>query len=194
MDQPLPRRLVSVESISLCYSDDRHGRHSPERPRDYRPPAGIPGERGAHSTGAACRTHDISKSQTVGSRRRPLRQVVEAIQASREVLRLGEGWNGENAAAISEDTWGRAIEFLFRNAQLLWSEHGVPIEAPRLVPVPDGTLDIHWKVAKRELLVNIPSRAGERAKYYTTEMVAPVIMLWKATWTRLRRTIGSSCG
>jgi hypothetical protein len=96
----------------------------------------------------------------------PLRQVSEAVQASRELLGLREGWDGEGAAAISEETWKRATEFLFRNAQLLWNENGVRIEAPRIVPVPDGTLDIHWKVAKRELLVNIPSKAGERAKYY----------------------------
>jgi hypothetical protein len=95
-----------------------------------------------------------------------LRQVSGAVQSSRELLGLGEGWNGEEASAISEETWRRATEFLSRNAQFLWSEHGVRIEAPRIVPVPDGTLDIHWKVAERELLVNIPAKVGERAKYY----------------------------
>jgi hypothetical protein len=95
-----------------------------------------------------------------------LKQVSEAVQASRELLGLGEGWNGEDAATISEETWKRATEFLTRNAQLLWSEHGVRVEAPRIVPVADGTLDIHWKVAKRELLVNIPTKSEERAKYY----------------------------
>jgi hypothetical protein len=95
-----------------------------------------------------------------------LRHVCEAVHASRVLLGLGEGWNGEEATAISEETWRRATEFLSRNAQSLWREHGVRIEAPRIVPVPDGTLDIHWKVAKRELLVNIPAKTGERAKYY----------------------------
>jgi hypothetical protein len=95
-----------------------------------------------------------------------LGQVSAAVQASREFLEFGEGWDGEEALEISEDTWRRATAFLLRNAQSLWSEHGVRTEAPRIVPVPDGTLDIHWKVAKRELLVNIPSQAGERAKYY----------------------------
>jgi hypothetical protein len=95
-----------------------------------------------------------------------LKQVSEAVQASREVLRLEADWNGEEAATISEETWRRATEFLSRNAQFLWNEHSVRIETPRIVPVPDGTLDIHWKVAERELLVNIPAQAGVRATYY----------------------------
>ncbi|OFW10423.1 MAG: hypothetical protein A3G20_03005 [Acidobacteria bacterium RIFCSPLOWO2_12_FULL_59_11] len=96
----------------------------------------------------------------------PLEEAEQVIESSRAVLELEEDWDGEGASAITEETWQRAVTFLRRNALGLWEKKGVRVESPSIVPLNDGSLDIHWKVARKELLVNIPPDPGKRATYY----------------------------
>lgn len=96
----------------------------------------------------------------------PLEDVDKVIHASRAILELKKDWDGEGASPIAEETWKRTVTFLRRNVLILWEKHGIRIESPSIVPLNDGSLDIHWKVVRRELLVNIPPDPGKRATYY----------------------------
>ena len=93
----------------------------------------------------------------------PLEEADRIIQSSRAVLELKEDWDGEGASAITRETWQRAVTFLRRNVLALWERNGIQVESPSIVPLNDGSLDIHWKVARRELLVNVPPEPGKRA-------------------------------
>lgn len=48
---------------------------------------------------------------------RSLRHAAEAIEKSRDLLKLTEDWDGEGAIPIQETTWTRAAEFLARQAR-----------------------------------------------------------------------------
>ena len=96
----------------------------------------------------------------------PLENVEQVIESSRALLELKDDWDGEGASPISEETWVRAVRFLRSNASALWEKHAIRVESPSIVPLNDGSLDIHWRVARRELLVNIPPDPGKRATYY----------------------------
>ena len=98
--------------------------------------------------------------------RDPLEEVDRVILSSRALLELKEDWDGEGASTISEETWNRAVRFLRNNAATLWEKYAKRAESPSIVPVNDGSIDIHWKIARRELLVNIPPNPGKRATYY----------------------------
>lgn len=43
---------------------------------------------------------------------------------------------------------------------------GFWIEPPRILPGPKGSIDIHWKTSKRELLINVPEDDTVPADYY----------------------------
>jgi hypothetical protein len=88
------------------------------------------------------------------------------IEASRNILELTEDWDDEKSPGYSESTWNRAVKFLSKNALYLWRRHKIYLEAPRILPGPDGSIDLHWRMPKRELLVNIPANAEEPASYY----------------------------
>jgi hypothetical protein len=95
-----------------------------------------------------------------------LKEIDQLIESSRKMLELEENWDGEGASSIAESTWQRAVEFLRRNASILWTKYSLRIENPSIVPVPDGSIDLHWKLAGRELLINIPATQGNWASYY----------------------------
>jgi len=96
----------------------------------------------------------------------PLGEIDELIESSRRMLELEEDWDGEGASPIAESTWQRAAEFLRNAASTLRTVYGRQMESPSLVPVPDGSIDLRWKLSNRELLINIPATEDKWASYY----------------------------
>jgi hypothetical protein len=96
----------------------------------------------------------------------PLGEINDIIKSSRVMLDLEQDWDGEGASPIAEPTWRRAVEFLRGTASTLWTKYNLRMEGPSLVPVPDGSIDLHWKLSGRELLINVPASTKEWATYY----------------------------
>lgn len=92
--------------------------------------------------------------------------LADEIEASRSMLELEEDWDGEGSPGYEEATWRRAVDFLVGNASRLNDEYGVAIESPRIRKGPRGSIDLHWRMPDRELLVNIPADHGLPADYY----------------------------
>jgi hypothetical protein len=90
----------------------------------------------------------------------------QAIQESRWILSLEDNWDGEGSPRYNERTWGRAVGFLKRNAISLWNNRSIWIDPPRISPGPNGSIDLHWKTAVRELLINIPADLNQLAGFY----------------------------
>lgn len=93
-------------------------------------------------------------------------ELSEAIQASRGILQLQHNWDSEGSPDYSEATWNRATTFLSTNALRHWRDHQRWLTTPRILPGPDGNIDLHWKTPQRELLISIPADPAEPAAYY----------------------------
>ncbi len=99
------------------------------------------------------------------SRRMPLTLIFdhevdqEIERASKAILGLEDNWDGEGSSAYSKATLDRAINFLKLHVSALIEESG-KITVPRILPGPDGSIDLHWRTAKLELLVNVPPNDG----------------------------------
>ena len=89
-----------------------------------------------------------------------------AIQESRSLLDLPDDWDDEGSPGYAEATWMRAVDFLLHNAERLWQDQGVTVSAPEILPGPNGSIDLHWRVNNHELLLNIPANLDELADYY----------------------------
>ena len=89
-----------------------------------------------------------------------------AIQASRSLLDLPDNWDDEGSPAYAKSTWTRAVDFLLHNAERLWQDQGVVVSAPQILPGPDGSIDLHWRIKNHELLLNIPADPNLLADYY----------------------------
>jgi hypothetical protein len=92
--------------------------------------------------------------------------LTDAVWRSRTILSLNDDWDEQGSPGYSEQTWKRAIQFLLRNVTLVWRRHRVPVPVPRILPGPEGSIDLHWRTPARELLINIPASPEEAASYY----------------------------
>jgi hypothetical protein len=82
------------------------------------------------------------------------------------MLQLEDDWDGEGSPRYDEATWTRAVAFLIGNASLLLRQQGVVMTAPEILPGPNGSVDLLWRVPGRELLVNVPTDPARPARYY----------------------------
>jgi hypothetical protein len=91
--------------------------------------------------------------------------LAEAIHASRSILDLEGDWDEEGSHGYGETTWNRAAEFVKDAASAFHQRSGVWVDPPKISPGPEGSIDIHWKTSKRELLINIPDDSEEPVDY-----------------------------
>ncbi len=82
-----------------------------------------------------------------------------------KILSLKENWDGEGAKSYKKETWERATEFIKKLSFFLWRQSQKLIAAPNILPGPDGSIDVHWKTAKFDLLINVPEDPTEPATF-----------------------------
>jgi hypothetical protein len=95
-----------------------------------------------------------------------LRELDNAIEKSREILDLPDDWDTEGSPRYLEATWQRAISFLRIQAQCHRAHFRGEMPVPRILPGPSGSIDLHWKSARSELLVNFPEDPSAPATFY----------------------------
>ena len=89
-----------------------------------------------------------------------------AIEDSKSVLCLPNDYDGEGSIAPDREAWERASEILRKGAICLWENARVPLPIPQILPGPDGSIDLHWKMVNRELLMNVPRGQRDQVSYY----------------------------
>ncbi len=93
-----------------------------------------------------------------------------AIYKSRSILELGDNWDGEGSCGYAEETWKRATEFLWKMAEAFYDREGGSVfYPPAIQPGPHGSIDLHWKLRKFELLINFPASPAQFPSCYGTD-------------------------
>jgi hypothetical protein len=93
-------------------------------------------------------------------------RIAEVIESSRKILDLKDDWDEEGSPGYKESTWNRATQFVRDTSLSFRRGAGFWVDPPRITPGPKGSIDIHWRTSKRELLINIPESDEEPAAYY----------------------------
>jgi hypothetical protein len=92
--------------------------------------------------------------------------IEKAIETSKNILSLEDNWDEDGSPGYVKTTWARATEFIKQTAISYWKANGTWVVAPRILPGPEGSIDIHWKTSSKELLINIPSNNEVPAGYF----------------------------
>ena len=100
-----------------------------------------------------------------------LEDIQGAIQEAQTILELQDDWDGEGSLGYAASTLKRASEFVLDNALELWRSQRLHAPAPVIGPGPDGSIDIHWQLATRTLLVNVPADANKPATFYGSDRI-----------------------
>ena len=103
-------------------------------------------------------------------------RLIEAVENSRYILDLEDDWDEEGSPRFQKTTWKRATDFVLQVVSSFRRQPGgFWVEPPRILPGPKGSIDIHWKTSKRELLINVPEDTGEPADYYGSGGLTDII-------------------
>jgi hypothetical protein len=97
-----------------------------------------------------------------------------AVGESQRLLGWEQDWDGMGAEGYDKATLDRAISFTRGAVRWLTEHHRRSVPAPRFGPGPSGSIDIHWKTERHEILINIPKGDGPAEFYgddYGTESI-----------------------
>ena len=89
-----------------------------------------------------------------------------AIEVSKYILHLENNWDEENSSGYQEKTWLRAVGFLRDVNKLLLENFSCSMLVPRILPGPNGSVDLHWSSGQNRLLVNFPENEALPAGFY----------------------------
>ncbi|WP_439882666.1 hypothetical protein ACSX1A_05740 [Pontibacter sp. MBLB2868] len=95
-----------------------------------------------------------------------LKSIYEAVEESRYILDLEEGWDDENAKEISIISWYRTISFLVNYSSYIFDTYQLKISAPEINPCRDGSIDLSWRTNTARMLINISNADNMIASYY----------------------------
>lgn len=97
--------------------------------------------------------------------------LIHAMQESQSILALDDDWDGEGSPRVSQDTWFAALSLLGTIAMRARQRLGLQLLVPRIDPGPNGSIDLHWCLPDRELLINIPADLDRAPSYYGDDIV-----------------------
>jgi len=95
-----------------------------------------------------------------------LRYIWDAIARSRDLLNWADDWDEDGSPGYARATWDRATNFITRNAATFYERFHVRVDAPSILPGPDGSIDIQWNSGDRRLLINVPVDAEDPVSFY----------------------------
>lgn len=90
----------------------------------------------------------------------------DVIKEAESILNLKEDWDDEGAKIILRETFDKMSKFLLRQEDLFFEKYSWKFSIPDIAPSPDGSIDVHWKEEKFEILVNIHPHPNKTMSYY----------------------------
>jgi len=95
-----------------------------------------------------------------------LKELAAEIEASRYILDLEKGWDGENAEPYHIHVWERVVEFLIRMYLTSVRLFDVIPDFPKIYHGPEGTIDILWEKSDYQILANCPKEEDKQVSFY----------------------------
>lgn len=93
-----------------------------------------------------------------------LKAIAHEIDRSRYLL--GDNWDGEETEAVDRRVWRQAVQFLASSATAYFEHTRSVVPACRIGGGPAGSIDLHWRLPDRELLLNIDADQPAVATFY----------------------------
>ena len=80
------------------------------------------------------------------------------IQKSEDwILSLKNNWDDKGSIGYKRSTLMKSVDFLRILYEIMAEKSDYVIPVPGILPGPHGSIDLHWKNEKFELLINIPA-------------------------------------
>lgn len=84
----------------------------------------------------------------------------ELYKESQKLLQLKNDWDDEGAKEIKEVTLYKALSFLNTLVTYIYFDKNCNIDLPKLLPSPDGNINIYFHNEQFELCIDIPEKGS----------------------------------
>ncbi|EOR95462.1 hypothetical protein ADIARSV_1378 [Arcticibacter svalbardensis MN12-7] len=88
----------------------------------------------------------------------------KAVNESRYILELAEGWDGDSGQVITTELFTKSSNCIGCYIKSIFLEQNFILESPAINPVPNGSIDFEWRNTKGRLLINF--------RYINQEIIA----------------------
>jgi len=93
-------------------------------------------------------------------------ELAEQIRQSAYILEYEDNWDDEGSIAYSKQTYRAAINFAIKYSKEIWEEEFVLIDTPKILPGPEGSIDLLWDKQTYRLLINVHPHPKQTASFY----------------------------
>ncbi len=93
-------------------------------------------------------------------------ELAEQIRKSAYILEYEDNWDDEGSIAYTKKTFSVAINFAIEYSKAIWEEKFVLIDAPKISPGPEGSIDLLWEKKTYRLLLNIHPYPKQTASFF----------------------------
>lgn len=91
---------------------------------------------------------------------------IELSKIQSEILNLHDDWDGEGTKSYQKSTWNTLEGFLKHLVVSLNIKNNKTIDMPTVYPGDKGSIDLHWKNSKFELLIKFYEQLEMNPTYY----------------------------
>lgn len=111
-----------------------------------------------------------STARTVSEQNNSAKELHPSMQAvlddASRLTELPDDWDDEGGKACSKEHVERVTGFLSAIARSLLQRSRAHLPIPSINPGPGESIDVHWKVSGKELLLNIPSEPEKLGTFF----------------------------
>jgi hypothetical protein len=93
-------------------------------------------------------------------------RLAETLRKARELTGLADNWDDEGSLGYSIETWRRVRRFLLLQSSLSAKVFQMELPIPQINPADQGSMDVFWRLPRRQLLVNFPKQSESPITYY----------------------------
>lgn len=94
-----------------------------------------------------------------------LKEIVELLVKSENILSLENNWDGSGSEKISHQAWAGMSNFLIGYSKRIYKNFGYVIDVPKIYPSLNGSIDVLWETETYGFMINF-DKSGEIANYF----------------------------
>jgi hypothetical protein len=94
------------------------------------------------------------------------KMIENAINNSKDILNLKDGWDEDTSVAPSKNTLDRAITWLKKYADEMSVENMQLLGEPSINPCSDGSIEVYWRGNSCRVLVSFPADRHQKPTFY----------------------------
>ena len=108
----------------------------------------------------------VDEKEPQSSKLESVENYERAVKKSRRLLELSDNWDDEGSPRVNSAAWNKATDFVLEMVRAFTGRIRRPLPVPAISAGPEGSIDVHWRTERREILLNFSADQTLAPSYY----------------------------